>query len=104
MTCRNRFTPEPNLPAYSAKRLIHVVHFHCPAPQARSVSLAGDFTDWQPRAMTQAPDGAWSLTLELNHGHHQYVFLVDGAPVLDPNATGRTVNEKGEPVSLIAVS
>jgi len=54
--------------------------------------------------MNRTPDGRWMAGLELPHGHHQYLFLVDGAPQLDPKASGVTRNERGEPVSLIAVS
>lgn len=49
-------------------------------------------------------DGWWFLQLLLAHGHHCYRFLVDGKPTLDPQASGRTVNEKKEWVSLVAVS
>jgi hypothetical protein len=54
--------------------------------------------------MQQMPDGFWITSLELAHGHHQYLFLVDGNAVLDPRASGRARNERNEPVSLIAVS
>jgi hypothetical protein len=43
-------------------------------------------------------------SLELPHGYHQYVFLVDDKPVLDPKASGKARNERNEPVSLMAVS
>jgi 1,4-alpha-glucan branching enzyme len=84
----------------------HLVDFFCRTPQAKSVSLIGDFNDWQPAAhpMNRMPDGAWFLRLELPHGHHQYLFLVDGKPMLDPNAMGKVHNERQETVSLIAIS
>jgi hypothetical protein len=37
-------------------------------------------------------------SVELSHGHHQYVFLVDGKPVPNPNASGKTRHERNEPV------
>ena len=49
----------------------------------------------------------WALVrqlLELHHGHHRYLFVADGEPKLDPNATGIVRNERNERVSLIAVS
>lgn len=84
----------------------HRVNLFCDAPAARSVSVIGDFNDWQPAAtpMQRMPDGRWMVSLDLAHGYHQYLFLVDGRPMLDPNATGRARNERNEPVSLIAVS
>ena len=93
-------------PRYSAKRNLHHADFFCRAPQARQVSLVGDFNGWDPKAtpMTRQADGQWMVSLELRHGYHQYVFLVDGKRVLDPKAAGRVQNERKEPVSLIAVS
>ena len=89
-----------------SRRPLHLVNFFCMAPQAKSVSLVGDFNDWQPAAhpMTRMPDGGWTIRLELPHGHHQYAFLVDGQPTLDPNAMGKVHNERNEVVSLIAIS
>ena len=54
--------------------------------------------------MKRMPDGAWSATVELKHGHHRYAFLVDGNLTLDPRAQGITRNDKGERVSLVPVS
>ena len=100
----------PNPPAsprgQTGHRALHLVDFFCRAPEAKSVSLIGDFNDWQPAAhpMTRMPDGGWVIRLELTHGHHQYQFLVDGKPTLDPNAMGKVHNERNETVSLIAIS
>ena len=90
----------------AANRPLHLVDFFCHAPQAKSVSLIGDFNEWQPAAhpMKRMPDGGWVIRLELPHGHHQYLFLVDGKPTLDPNAMGKVHNERNETVSLIAIS
>ena len=94
---------------YSARRPKHsVVFFLCSAPQAQSVSLIGDFNDWQPAAhpMQRMPDGCWTARLELRHGSYRYLFLVDGKPVLDPRAQGnvRKPNDQYEAASLLAVS
>jgi 1,4-alpha-glucan branching enzyme len=100
--------PGPASPSreQSARRPLHLVDFFCLAPQAKSVSLIGDFNKWQPNGhpMTRMPDGGWVIRLELPHGHHQYLFLVDGKPTLDPNAMGKVHNERDETVSLIAIS
>ncbi len=70
------------------------------------MSLVGDFNQWDPHAtpMTRMPDGQWMASLELPHGRHRYVFLVDGKRVLDPAATGRARGEQNSPVSLLAIS
>ncbi len=82
------------------------VNFVCRATQAQSVSLVGDFNQWNPTAhpMKQMPDRSWLLNVELKHGHHRYAFLVDGVLSLDPHAQGITRNDKGERVSLVPVS
>lgn len=91
---------------YFARRTRHQVDFFCDAPRARSVMLVGDFNGWNRDAnpMQRMPDGHWMASLELPHGHHRYVFLVDGKPQLDPNATGIARDDYNERVSLIAVS
>jgi len=72
----------------------------------RAFAWLATSTGWQPSAhpMQRMPDGCRLVSLEFHHGHPQYLFLVDGKPTLDPNARGGARNERGEPVSLIAVS
>ncbi|MGA2175456.1 MAG: glycoside hydrolase family 13 [Verrucomicrobiota bacterium] len=91
---------------YSAERTLHEVTFSCVAPSASQVSVAGDFNHWNPFAdpMLRMPDGCWVLSLPLHHGHHQYYFLIDGQPTLDPRSLGTVRNKGGDVVSLIAVS
>ena len=94
------------LSRYSAKRNLHRADFFCHAPEAKQVSIVGDFNNWNPNVtpMLRQPDGHWKASLELSHGYHQYVFLVDGKRVLDPNAAGRTRDAQNQPVSLAAIS
>ena len=91
---------------YSVKKTLKPVNFTCLAPQARLVTLAGDFNDWDPGALplTRQPDGSWTGQVTLSHGHHHYHFLIDGKPTLDPRAQGVARNEQNEKVSLLAVS
>ena len=82
------------------------VNFICLAPEAKSVLLMGDFNDWdqQSHPMHRQTDGGWLLQIPLPHGHHHYLFLIDGKPTLDPKAQGVARDHRGEKVSLIAVS
>ena len=91
---------------FSAERTLHQVNFSCLAPSAKQVSLVGDFNQWNPLAspMHRMPDGGWVLSLAIYHGHHQYYFLIDGRPTLDPRSLGTVRNEQGEAASLVAVS
>ena len=91
---------------YSAKNMAKPINFFFLAPQARSVVLVGDFNSWDPNThqMQRQPDGNWLGQVQLHHGHHHYLFLVDGERTLDPRARGIARNEKNERVSLISVS
>lgn len=51
-------------------------------PGLRSVTLAGDFNEWNVSSHPMVPDAArdtWTLTLELAPGRYEYKFYVDGA-------------------------
>ncbi len=95
-----------NFTRFAPKKVIKPVIFVCWAPQASQVSLVGDFNSWDANShpMNRQPDGAWRLEVELKHGHHHYLYAVDGKLTLDPRAQGIARTEKGERVSLVAVS
>jgi 1,4-alpha-glucan branching enzyme len=78
------------------------VNFYCHAPEAKLVQLVGDFNYWHPVPM-QLRDGSWWFAqIMLPHGHHRYRFVVNGQPILDPHAMGKTRNELNEEVSVVA--
>jgi 1,4-alpha-glucan branching enzyme len=101
-----RAGPGSALNRYSAKRISVPVNFICQAPGAKQVSVIGDFNGWDPMAhpMKRQPDGAWMVQIQLSHGHHQYVFCVDGESRLDPRAQGIARTQDGGRVSLLAIS
>ncbi len=105
MRSLNNYHPHrPN--GYSAKNILKPVAFTCLAPHATDVFIMGDFNDWHPAAhpLKQMPDGAWRAEIPLNHGHHHYLFVIDGKPTLDSRAQGIARNEWNDKVSLVAVS
>ncbi len=72
-------------------------NFSYSAPEANSVLLAGDFTEWDKKAirMRKFKDGTWKATVLLEPGTHEYRFMVDGewrndenCPVRRPNIFG----------------
>jgi hypothetical protein len=65
-----------------------LVTFRLDAPGARTVHLAGDFTDWKSGpALNQVSPGIWSVVVSLPVGLHDYAFIVDGTRwVQDPLA------------------
>ena len=106
MSLNTTICEQPPADRYSAKRTRHLVNLYCCAPNAQSVSLVGDFNGWDIAAtpMRRMSDNRWMASMELTHGHHRYLFLVDGNPTLDPNANGTTLIDCNDRVSLIAVS
>jgi len=78
--------------------------FH--APEAKSVKIVGNFTDWIPNndyLMERNEDGTWSKTLELAPGKYQYRFVVDDMWVEDQSNPDTVENPFGGMDSLIEV-
>lgn len=66
------------------------VRFRMFRPQARYVSLAGEFNGWNPQTtpMRPAGNGYWECTLELTPGAYQFRYYVDGCWLVDCAAFG----------------
>jgi hypothetical protein len=77
------------------------------APEARHVSVVGDFTGWDPSRAVMTRDsgsGLWSVTLALTPGRHVYAFLVDDSVwVRDPRAPSAPDADFGRPGSVLLV-
>ena len=77
------------------------------APDARSVSLVGDFTGWDPSRAVMTRDsasGLWSVTMRVAPGRHVYAFLVDDSVwVRDPRAPSAPDADFGRPGSILLV-
>ena len=59
-------------------------------PDARSVSVAGDFNGWNPgqTRLERSEGGMWTATIALKPGRYQYMFVIDGKQWLaDPLAS-----------------
>jgi hypothetical protein len=57
-------------------------------PEAQSVAIAGDFTNWNPKPLERGSDGVWSLRVQLPPGRYEYAFIVNGSRWLpDPRAS-----------------
>lgn len=71
--------------------------FSFTAPEAMSVQLVGDFTQWheKPISLQKNEDGIWQATVELAPGMHHYRFLVDGQWRDDPECAFRAPNPFG---------
>jgi len=67
------------------------------APDASSVQLVGDFTQWQgsPIKLQKGADGIWRVVVQLPPGTHHYRFIVDGEWRDDPECMLRAPNPFG---------
>lgn len=74
-------------PAATESREV-LVQFRFEAPDARAVSLVGDFSNWAPtHVMTRSGQGVWTIVIPLEPGVHSYSFVIDGEDwVPDPAA------------------
>jgi 5'-AMP-activated protein kinase regulatory beta subunit len=65
------------------------------AAQTKSAALAGDFNGWKPVAMKRGKDGAFSVTVAVPKGRHEYKFILDGDWVHDPDVAEVVTNRYG---------
>jgi hypothetical protein len=75
-------------------------------PEAKSVCVAGSFNQWKPENTPLAPqgNGRWVGDLNVKPGRHEYLFVVDGQWVPDPNAKESVENPFGGRNSVLIVS
>jgi 1,4-alpha-glucan branching enzyme len=73
------------------------VTFSFVAPDAKVVSLAGSFTNWNqaPIQLKQDKAGVWKKTLTLEPGQYEYRLLVDGQWQDDPQCDLHVPNQFG---------
>ncbi|MBI2949083.1 MAG: hypothetical protein HYY23_15690 [Verrucomicrobia bacterium] len=71
--------------------------FTITAHGAKTVTLMGDFTNWQekPISLGQAQWGVWAAQVDLPPGTYHYRFLVDGQWRDDPECSLRVPNAHG---------
>jgi 1,4-alpha-glucan branching enzyme len=76
--------------------------FSLSAHRVQSVSIAGDFNQWNPSSHPLRIDdkGIWRISIALNPGQYEYRFLVDGELQNDPNCSSFVENPFGTSNSL----
>lgn len=92
---------------YTLERATRTVTISFHAPQARKVSLAGDFNKWsaEKSLMKKESNGIWTLKVPLQPGTYHYMFVVDGeAWVSDPHAESYRDDGFGNKNSVLRVS
>ena len=75
-------------------------------PDAKSVSVAGTFNEWNPAKTPLNPlgNGRWTGGLDVKAGRYEYLFVVDGQWLPDPNAKESVQNPFGGKNSVLVVS
>ncbi|MEO5818101.1 MAG: isoamylase early set domain-containing protein [Gemmatimonadaceae bacterium] len=77
------------------------------APNAKSVTVVGDFNNWGlDGSALQATNlnGVWSVTARIPAGVHRYAFVLDGKQwVADPTAPRSSSDDFGMPSSALVV-
>jgi hypothetical protein len=74
---------------------------------ASSVTVVGDFNDWDPSGTPLRPtgrSGVWSVELRLKPGRYHYTFLIDGNRWAGDPAEPQVTSDFGAPVSVLTVS
>ena len=77
------------------------------AATAKSVSIVGDFNDWDAAAapLTRfGSNGPWTATVKVTPGRHLYAFMVDGKLVADPRAPHARDLDFGGDASVLMVT
>jgi len=91
----------------AARPTLSEVQFVFVAPRASSVSVVGDFNDWNLAATPLARAGAagvWSVSVPLEPGRYTYAFVVDGRRwAADPDAPRAAGDDFGTPNSVVLV-
>ena len=94
-------TPETRNPAPRTLSFVFL------APNASTVSIVGDFNEWDPARtpLTRAASGGlWTVEMPLAPGRYTYSFVVDGRTfVADPVAPRAVGDDFGTPTSVVTV-
>jgi 1,4-alpha-glucan branching enzyme len=83
--------------AKGGKSLQRKITFEFSAPEAKEVSLAGSFNQWNTQANPMKKDkkGIWKATLSLKPGRYEYRIFADGSWENDPSCSSCVANEFG---------
>jgi hypothetical protein len=82
------------------------IEFALRTPADSTVTLVGDFNDWNPTATPLHREGdAWTVTVPLRPGRYRYTFIVDGTRWRrDPAAPRALEDDFGAPTSVITIA
>lgn len=93
-----KVTRDPNAPV--------PMQFILVAPEASTVALVGDFSDWDATRFAMervSPEGAWVITVPLAPGRYEYQFEVDGKLRITDPTRPQTSSDFGSANSVVTV-
>jgi hypothetical protein len=73
------------------------------APNATLIEIAGDFTNWEPLALSKRSGGSWGTTLLLKPGIYETNIRIDGGPWFSPSGIPSKSDEFGQSVGLLVI-
>jgi len=84
-------------PAKAIPPATNLVSLELVNPSAKTVCVAGSFNEWRPEKMPLVllGNGRWAGDLTVKPGRHEYLFVVDGQWLPDPNAKENVQNPYG---------
>jgi len=73
------------------------------ADGARSVAVAGSFSNWEPVRMRKQKNGSFVANVAAAPGNYEYKFVVDGDWQVDPDNSAWSLNPYGTLNSVMVV-
>lgn len=80
--------------------------FQLELPEAHSVSLLGDFNEWDhtKNAMKKSKNGVWKVEIKLAPGEYQFLYFVDENRWLTDDQCPRITSEVGTENSIALIA
>lgn len=91
--------------AHVRRDTVYMVRFVLADADAHTVSLVGDFNEWEKRAtpLRSAKPGVWTAQVALPPGRHEYAYVVDGKRWVADPAADDVADEFDTPSSVVTV-
>jgi 1,4-alpha-glucan branching enzyme len=98
-------TPKPVISA-PVKQKRNSVSLEFLSSSAKKVCVAGSFNEWKPEQtpLVSTGNGRWVGQIPIGPGRHEYLFVVDGQWIPDPNAQESVRNPFGGTNSVLTIS
>jgi len=96
--------PQFHMSNFSGYRRVEL-KFCALSENAKTVAVAGDFSDWNALQMEKGNDNSWVITLKVMPGKYQYSFVIDGDEwVPDPGSPRQVEDGFGGVNSVLVVN